>query len=109
MSLSLSESDDEELQQRSLTRDYCDILNIKEYILQQIQTKSLCVLQTRSRTIVYLHYKIWLITCMTYMCLYYIPSKIKLSTMMTGIIYLHPSILAKIGATLDVLSNRATQ
>jgi len=33
-----------------------------------------------------------------------ITSKIKLGTMMTGIIYRHPSILAKIGATLDVLS-----
>jgi F420-dependent oxidoreductase-like protein len=34
-----------------------------------------------------------------------VTSKIKLGTMMTGIIYRHPSILAKIGATLDVLSN----
>ena len=33
-----------------------------------------------------------------------ITSKIKLGTMMTGIIYRYPSILAKIGATLDVLS-----
>jgi F420-dependent oxidoreductase-like protein len=33
-----------------------------------------------------------------------ITSKIKLGTMMTGIIYRHPSVLAKIGATLDVLS-----
>jgi F420-dependent oxidoreductase-like protein len=33
-----------------------------------------------------------------------ITSKIKLGTMMTGIIYRHPSILAKIAATLDVLS-----
>jgi alkanesulfonate monooxygenase SsuD/methylene tetrahydromethanopterin reductase-like flavin-dependent oxidoreductase (luciferase family) len=33
-----------------------------------------------------------------------ITSKIRLGTMMTGIIYRHPSILAKIGATLDVLS-----
>jgi alkanesulfonate monooxygenase SsuD/methylene tetrahydromethanopterin reductase-like flavin-dependent oxidoreductase (luciferase family) len=33
-----------------------------------------------------------------------ITSKIKLGTMMTGIIYRHPSTLAKIGATLDVLS-----
>jgi len=33
-----------------------------------------------------------------------VTSKIKLGTMMTGIIYRHPSILAKIGATLDVLS-----
>jgi F420-dependent oxidoreductase-like protein len=33
-----------------------------------------------------------------------ITSEIKLGTMMTGIIYRHPSILAKIGATLDVLS-----
>ena len=41
---------------------------------------------------------------MTHVCAYYIPSKIKLGTMMTGIIYRHPSILAKIGATLDVLS-----
>ena len=31
-------------------------------------------------------------------------TKIKLGTLMTGIIYRHPSILAKIGATLDVLS-----
>jgi F420-dependent oxidoreductase-like protein len=31
-------------------------------------------------------------------------SKIKLGTLMTGIIYRHPSILAKIGATLDVIS-----
>jgi alkanesulfonate monooxygenase SsuD/methylene tetrahydromethanopterin reductase-like flavin-dependent oxidoreductase (luciferase family) len=33
-----------------------------------------------------------------------ITSKIKLGTLMTGNIYRHPSILAKIGATLDVLS-----
>jgi F420-dependent oxidoreductase-like protein len=33
-----------------------------------------------------------------------ITSKIKLGTMMTGNIYRHPSILAKISATLDVLS-----
>src|ERR671922_2109942 len=33
-----------------------------------------------------------------------ITSKIRLGTLMTGIIYRHPSILAKIGATLDVLS-----
>ena len=33
-----------------------------------------------------------------------VTSKIKLGIMMTGIIYRHPSILAKIGATLDVLS-----
>jgi F420-dependent oxidoreductase-like protein len=33
-----------------------------------------------------------------------ISSKIKLGTMMTGNIYRHPSILAKISATLDVLS-----
>jgi alkanesulfonate monooxygenase SsuD/methylene tetrahydromethanopterin reductase-like flavin-dependent oxidoreductase (luciferase family) len=33
-----------------------------------------------------------------------VTSKIKLGTMITGIIYRHPSILAKIGATLDVLS-----
>ena len=32
-----------------------------------------------------------------------ITTKIKLGTLMTGIIYRHPSILAKIGATLDVL------
>jgi F420-dependent oxidoreductase-like protein len=31
-------------------------------------------------------------------------SKIKLGTLITGIIYRHPSVLAKIGATLDVLS-----
>jgi len=31
-------------------------------------------------------------------------SKIKLGTMVTGIVYRYPSILAKIGATLDVLS-----
>src|SRR5690348_18298356 len=31
-------------------------------------------------------------------------SKIKLGTLVTGIIYRHPAILAKIGATLDVLS-----
>jgi F420-dependent oxidoreductase-like protein len=33
-----------------------------------------------------------------------ITTKIKLGTLMTGIIYRHPSILAKIGATLDVFS-----
>ena len=33
-----------------------------------------------------------------------ITTRIKLGTLMTGIIYRHPSILAKIGATLDVLS-----
>jgi alkanesulfonate monooxygenase SsuD/methylene tetrahydromethanopterin reductase-like flavin-dependent oxidoreductase (luciferase family) len=33
-----------------------------------------------------------------------ITSKIKLGTMMTGVIYRHRSILAKIGATLDLLS-----
>ena len=33
-----------------------------------------------------------------------ITSKIKLGTLVTGIIYRHPSVLAKIGATLDVLS-----
>ncbi|MFZ0896523.1 MAG: LLM class F420-dependent oxidoreductase [Candidatus Nitrosopolaris sp.] len=33
-----------------------------------------------------------------------ITTKIKLGTLMTGIVYRHPSILAKIGATLDVLS-----
>jgi len=33
-----------------------------------------------------------------------ITSKIRLGTMVTGIIYRYPSILAKIGATLDVLS-----
>jgi F420-dependent oxidoreductase-like protein len=31
-------------------------------------------------------------------------SKIKLGTLVTGIIYRHPTILAKIGATLDILS-----
>jgi F420-dependent oxidoreductase-like protein len=31
-------------------------------------------------------------------------SKIKLGTLVTGVIYRHPSVLAKIGATLDVLS-----
>ena len=31
-------------------------------------------------------------------------TKIKLGTFVTGVIYLHPSVLAKIGATLDVLS-----
>ena len=34
-----------------------------------------------------------------------ITSKIKLGTLVTGIIYRHPSVLAKMGATLDVLSN----
>jgi F420-dependent oxidoreductase-like protein len=33
-----------------------------------------------------------------------ITSKIRLGTLVTGIIYRHPSVLAKIGATLDVLS-----
>jgi F420-dependent oxidoreductase-like protein len=33
-----------------------------------------------------------------------ITSKIKLGTLVTGIIYRHPSILAKMGATLDVIS-----
>jgi F420-dependent oxidoreductase-like protein len=33
-----------------------------------------------------------------------VTSKIKLGTMVTGIVYRHPSVLAKIGATLDVLS-----
>src|SRR5919198_4685020 len=33
-----------------------------------------------------------------------ITSKIKLGTLVTGIIYRHPSVLAKIAATLDVLS-----
>jgi F420-dependent oxidoreductase-like protein len=33
-----------------------------------------------------------------------ITTKIKLGTMVTGIVYRHPSVLAKIGATLDVLS-----
>jgi alkanesulfonate monooxygenase SsuD/methylene tetrahydromethanopterin reductase-like flavin-dependent oxidoreductase (luciferase family) len=32
-------------------------------------------------------------------------SKIKIDTLVTGIIYRYPSILAKIGATLDVLSD----
>ena len=31
-------------------------------------------------------------------------SKIKVGTLVTGIVYRHPSVLAKIGATLDVLS-----
>lgn len=31
-------------------------------------------------------------------------SKIKLGTLVTGVVYRHPSVLAKIGATLDVLS-----
>jgi F420-dependent oxidoreductase-like protein len=31
-------------------------------------------------------------------------SKIKLGTLVTGIVYRHPSVLAKVGATLDVLS-----
>lgn len=34
-----------------------------------------------------------------------VTKKIKLGTLVTGIIYRHPSILAKIGATLDVLTN----
>jgi F420-dependent oxidoreductase-like protein len=33
-----------------------------------------------------------------------ITSKIKLGTLVTGVIYRHPSVLAKMGATLDVLS-----
>jgi F420-dependent oxidoreductase-like protein len=33
-----------------------------------------------------------------------ITSKIKLGTLITGVIYRHPSVLAKMGATLDVLS-----
>jgi len=33
-----------------------------------------------------------------------ITTKIKLGTLVTGIVYRHPSVLAKIGATLDVLS-----
>jgi alkanesulfonate monooxygenase SsuD/methylene tetrahydromethanopterin reductase-like flavin-dependent oxidoreductase (luciferase family) len=33
-----------------------------------------------------------------------VTSKIKLGTLVTGIINRHPSVLAKIGATLDVLS-----
>jgi alkanesulfonate monooxygenase SsuD/methylene tetrahydromethanopterin reductase-like flavin-dependent oxidoreductase (luciferase family) len=33
-----------------------------------------------------------------------VTSKIKLGTMMTGVIYRHPSILAKIGATLHCLT-----
>jgi F420-dependent oxidoreductase-like protein len=32
-------------------------------------------------------------------------SKIKLGTLVTGIVYRHPSVLAKVGASLDVLSN----
>jgi alkanesulfonate monooxygenase SsuD/methylene tetrahydromethanopterin reductase-like flavin-dependent oxidoreductase (luciferase family) len=35
-----------------------------------------------------------------------ITTKIKLGTLVTGIIYRHPSVLAKIAATLDVLSKR---
>ena len=34
-----------------------------------------------------------------------VTNKIKLGTLVTGIIYRHPSILAKMGATLDVISN----
>ena len=34
-----------------------------------------------------------------------VTNKIKLGTLVSGIIYRHPAILAKIGATLDVLSN----
>jgi F420-dependent oxidoreductase-like protein len=34
-----------------------------------------------------------------------VTSKIKLGTLVTGIIYRYPSLLAKVGATLDVLSN----
>jgi alkanesulfonate monooxygenase SsuD/methylene tetrahydromethanopterin reductase-like flavin-dependent oxidoreductase (luciferase family) len=33
-----------------------------------------------------------------------VTSKIRLGTLVTGIIYRHPSVLAKIGATLDVSS-----
>src|SRR5687768_14863908 len=33
-----------------------------------------------------------------------VTTKIKLGTLVTGIIYRHPSVLAKIAATLDVLS-----
>ncbi len=33
-----------------------------------------------------------------------VTSKIKLGTMVTGIVYRHPAVLAKMGATLDVLS-----
>ena len=33
-----------------------------------------------------------------------VTNKIKLGTLVTGIIYRHPSILAKMGATLDVIS-----
>jgi alkanesulfonate monooxygenase SsuD/methylene tetrahydromethanopterin reductase-like flavin-dependent oxidoreductase (luciferase family) len=33
-----------------------------------------------------------------------ITRKIKLGTLVTGVIYRHPSVLAKIAATLDVLS-----
>ncbi|HYT02226.1 MAG TPA: LLM class F420-dependent oxidoreductase [Candidatus Acidoferrum sp.] len=33
-----------------------------------------------------------------------ITSKIKLGTLITGVVYRHPSVLAKIGATLDILS-----
>jgi alkanesulfonate monooxygenase SsuD/methylene tetrahydromethanopterin reductase-like flavin-dependent oxidoreductase (luciferase family) len=33
-----------------------------------------------------------------------ITSKIKLGTLMIGVVYRHPSVLAKIGATLDILS-----
>lgn len=32
-------------------------------------------------------------------------TKIRLGTLVTGVIYRHPSVLAKIGATLDVLSD----
>src|SRR5512133_3143121 len=34
-----------------------------------------------------------------------ITSKIKLGTLVTGVIYRYPSLLAKVAATLDVLSN----
>src|SRR2546428_6812859 len=43
-------------------------------------------------------------SCTTISVLAGITTKIKLGSLMTGIIYRHPSILAKIGATLDVLS-----
>ena len=33
-----------------------------------------------------------------------VTTKIRLGTLVTGVIYRHPSVLAKIGATLDVLS-----
>lgn len=34
-----------------------------------------------------------------------VTTKIRLGTLVTGVIYRHPSVLAKIGATLDVLSD----